>query len=260
VSWCFADTGAGTGAFNMRYDELLVERLLHGTGNPSVRVYQWSPWAVSLGYHQRREDIDEASCRERGIDVVRRPTGGRAILHAEELTYSVAMPADRRSTQQVYNDISKALVRGLKLFGVDVALQRSQPDFPERYRHASSIPCFTSSARYEIEWHDRKLVGSAQRRYTGEGQDIVLQHGSILCGPAHQLLIDFLSLRDAETIADLKQELVTRTADLASIRGEAVDVRALGDCIKRGFEQEWNITFARADAPKGEPVSNLMSG
>ena len=176
-TWNFSATGENTGEFNMQFDETLVRRLLDGSGVPTVRVYRWKPWAISIGHHQNISDIDAPLCRKEGIDVVRRPTGGRAILHAEELTYSVVMPADRKGIHQVYNEISNALVEGLKGFGVDVSLQRSQPDFARMYKSPSSIPCFSSSARYEIEWNGRKLVGSAQRRYSGESGDVVLQHG-----------------------------------------------------------------------------------
>ncbi|MEK9136365.1 MAG: lipoate--protein ligase family protein, partial [Bacteroidota bacterium] len=180
--WNFIAGGEYTGDFNMSFDEMLAQRLVSGLGAPTLRLYRWKPWAISLGHNQNLSDINIDRCRRDGIDVVRRPTGGRAILHAEELTYSVTMPVDRRGILQVYNEISTALVEGLRQFGVDVSLQRSQLNFVETYKSPSSIPCFSSSARYEIEWKGKKLVGSAQRRYTGNGGEVVLQHGSILCG------------------------------------------------------------------------------
>jgi len=241
----------------MCFDEALAEHLQHGAGAPTVRVYQWQHWAVSLGYHKSIEEIDQLRCQARGIDIIRRPTGGRAILHAEELTYSVVLPVDGRSTLQVYNEISNALVRGLKLFGVEVALQRTQPNFPEQYRRPSSIPCFASSARYEIEWHGRKLVGSAQRRYTGGVQDVVLQHGSLLCGPAHHDLIDLLSMREDEAIAVLKRELRARTTDLASILGAPVNLQDLVACIREGFEKEWGISFFDEEIPLNESTITI---
>jgi len=234
----------------MSFDEELARELLTGAGLPTVRLYEWKPWAVSLGHHQDIAEIDASRCSHRGIDIVRRPTGGRAILHAEELTYSVVMLAGRRSILQMYNDISNGLVRGLNLFGVDATLQRSQPNFAEAYRRPSSIPCFTSSARYEIEWRGRKLVGSAQRRYSDRGRDVVLQHGSILCGPAHQSLVDVLSLRDEEIIGQLRKELMEKTIDLSAIRNEAIDMLELAACIRRGFEQSWGITFTDVPAEK----------
>ena len=262
--WWFLETGARTGAFNMALDEALARQLaepgmpmpgrtpvpLDGQEPlPTLRLFRWEPWAISVGYNQGTDELDAEKCKRDGIDIVRRPTGGRAILHAEELTYSIVMPAGRRSVLQVYNDISRALVRGLHLFGVDASLQRSQPHFPGVYRHPSSIPCFTRSSRYEIEWSGRKLVGSAQRRFAGGGRDVVLQHGSILCGPAHQRLADYLQLEHGETLAQIRQELRCKTVDCSEILGHPVDFRHLTDCIRRGCELEWEIAFTEATIP-----------
>jgi lipoate-protein ligase A len=246
-TWQWLDTGFGSGAFNMRCDESLARRLSGGPFPSILRFYRWKPWAISVGYNQGTAGVDAGRCEADGIDIVRRPTGGRAILHSEELTYSVVMYAGRRSVLQVYNDISRALVRGLHLFGVDVVLQRLQPDFPEEYRRASSIPCFTSAARYEIEWDGRKLVGSAQRRFNDGEQDIVLQHGSILCGPAHRRLVDYLRLADPVQAEQLRKELTDKTVDLREITGGAVDVPVLVKCLRQGFEEEWGVQFEAAD-------------
>jgi lipoyl(octanoyl) transferase len=242
-AWRFFESGPRSGAYNMALDEAAARRMQDGTGEPLLRLYRWTPWAISLGHHQSTADIDLSRCRADGIDVVRRPTGGRAILHAEELTYAVVMPAGRKSILQVYNEISEALVCGLRDFGVEVALQRSQPNFTEAYRHASSIPCFTSSARYEIEWNGRKLVGSAQRRF-GEGEiDTVLQHGSILCGNAHRRLAGYLALEDADILQRIRAEMEAKTTDLREITGTEVDLPRLARAIRRGFESAWGITF-----------------
>jgi lipoyl(octanoyl) transferase len=246
VRWDFEYSGALRGAENMRRDEEYAGMLQNSPAaghSPLLRLYGWQPWAISLGHHQSADDLNTRRCIAEGIDIVRRPTGGRAILHAEELTYCVVMYTGRRSVLDVYNDISRGLVSGLQLFGVDVSLQKSQPNFRETYRNASSIPCFTSSARYEIEWQGRKLVGSAQRRYGDGERDVVLQHGSILCGPAHKKLTDFLRIDDPALLSRVRQEMEDKTVDLKEILGVEVNMRALVDCIRRGFEQEWGITF-----------------
>lgn len=248
--WRFLDSGEGTGARNMALDEFLARQMAEREDDPTLRLFRWKPWAISLGYNQSPADLDAAACRRDGLDIVRRPTGGRAILHAEELTYSVVMRAGRRSVLGVYNDISAALVRGLGLYGVEVSLQKSQPSFPDLYRQASSVPCFTSSARYEIEWHGRKLVGSAQRRF-GEGGDVVLQHGSLLCGPAHRRLGDYLSVREEGLRERVRRDLEEKTVDLAAITGRAVDLEHLAGCIRRGFELAWSVEFREAGIPAG---------
>jgi lipoyl(octanoyl) transferase len=244
--WLFVDSGAQTGARNMRIDEERARALQStssGDAHPTLRLYRWNPWAISLGYHQSADDLDAALCAADGIDIVRRPTGGRAILHAEELTYCLVMETGRRGVLQVYNDISRALVRGLQLFGVQVSLQKSQPNFAETYRQASSIPCFTSSARYEIEWGGRKLVGSAQRRFPDGEHDVVLQHGSILCGPAHRRLVDYLRVADPHVQDQIRSEMAEKTVELSEILGAPPDLGHLALCLRRGFEMEWGIAF-----------------
>jgi lipoyl(octanoyl) transferase len=236
----------------MAYDEALARSFLGQTGGvPTLRLFRWKPWAVSLGYNQNAADLDAGRCAREGIDIVRRPTGGRAILHAQELTYSIALPAGRKTILQVYNDIGRALVRGLTLFGVDVALQRSQPDFRSVYRQPSSIPCFTSSARYEIEHKGRKLVGSAQRRFSDGEHEAILQHGSILCGPAHRRLADLLTVQDPAVLDQLRSDLQEKTTDLSEIVGREADLDALGDCLREGFEREWGVVFS-TDHPQDE--------
>jgi lipoate-protein ligase A len=255
--WRFLDSGALTGLENMRLDEQYARELADdASALPVLRLYRWRPWAISLGHHQSEASLDLAACEAVGIDIVRRPTGGRAILHAEELTYCVVMPAGRRSILDVYNDISRALVGGLELFGVRVQLQQSQPDFRAAYRTSSSIPCFASSARYEIEHEGRKLVGSAQRRISGEARDVVLQHGSILCGPAHKRLPEFLSDRNPSALAEVRDILDRHTADLAGILGRAPDIDFLSRCVKQGFEQQWNIMFVPDSVPTDEPQAH----
>lgn len=235
-------TGENAGEFNMRLDETLARLLLEGHGAPTVRLYQWKPWAISLGRHQSMASIDTERCERDGIDVVRRPTGGRAILHAEEMTYSVVMPANEKGIHQVYREISEALVEGLRMFGVHVTLQRIQPDFAELYRNPSSIPCFSSTARYEVEWNGRKLVGSAQRRYMNDSTVVVLQHGSILCGPAHRRLADYLTLADGQLPA-IRTALHEKTADMSEATGSRVDMQRLEECLREGFESAWGISF-----------------
>jgi lipoate-protein ligase A len=254
--WRFIGVEERSGVYNMQRDEQLARALLNGRGVPTLRLYRWQPWAISLGFNQDMRHIDIARARLDGIDVVRRPTGGRAVLHAEELTYSVVMAAEHRTVLEVYNAISRALVRGLRLFGVEVSLTKSQPDFREHYRTPSSIPCFTASARYEIEWEGRKLVGSAQRRFRSPQttHDIVLQHGSILFGPAHKRLVEYLLLPDQSTRRALMQELNDKTVDLSLLKRGPVDLGELAECIRRGFQEEWGIRFVRDELHETQDV------
>jgi lipoyl(octanoyl) transferase len=243
--WQFQNTGYRTGAYNMEYDERLALSLVSSDAPCVVRFYGWSPYAISLGWHQNASEIDLDKCAETGIDVVRRPTGGRAILHSDEVTYSVAMIASQKSVLSVYQRISDALVRGLRALGADVALEKSQPHFPSLYRSSSSVACFASAARYEIHIAGRKLVGSAQRRFArANGEEVVLQHGSILLGSDHLRMVDFLKGLSDDQRNHLRHELQEKTTDLRSALGRAVEYDEIVTALKRGFEQSWEIEFA----------------
>lgn len=144
-----------------------------------LRFYSWVRPTVSLGRNQQPERaVDGAFCRSRGIDVVRRPTGGRAVLHDDELTYAVASndPSqfDGGSVYGTYRRISEALTFGYRRLGVDAVLA---PDTARRRKPAGGRidPCFLSPSRYELTCNGRKIVGSAQRRL----RRAFLQHGSM---------------------------------------------------------------------------------
>ncbi len=248
--WEYLNTGFQPGPINMRQDEALAERLIAHKGLPTLRVYGWAPYAVSLGYNQRSDDFDESLCAARGIDLVRRPTGGRAILHAEELTYSVTMYSRGKNVNDSYCEISRALLSGLRLLGADVEYAQSQPNLPELYRSQSSIPCFASSTRYQIQHRGRKLVGSAQRRFaSADGAEVVLQHGSILIGPAHKLLPDLMRTGSEKVRETFRRSLETRTTELVSVLGRCVSFDEVAAALKKGFELEWNIHFSETAAP-----------
>ena len=237
----------------MRIDQVLATRLLSGDGMPTVRVYGWRPYALSIGFHQQVSDFDTTECKNEGIDVVRRPTGGRAILHAEEVTYSVVMRAEGRSVSEIYAEISQALVSGLRTLGADVEYASSQPDFARLYRQKHSIPCFSSSARFEIQSRGRKLVGSAQRRYLSpEGNEVVLQHGSILLGPAHRRISEFVRPDNDNVQAMILADLESKTTDLASVLGRVVTYDEVAASTIMGFCQAWNIDPVESPASDNE--------
>ncbi|MFZ4621213.1 MAG: lipoate--protein ligase family protein [Bacteroidota bacterium] len=244
--WEYCDSGVNTGAYNMRFDMDLAERLLRGEILPTLRIYGWRPWAVSLGYNQSENDIDLKRCAEFGYDVVRRPTGGRAILHSNELTYSVVMPADGRGITEIYSLISKALVSGLSTICSDISYETSQPNFQTLYKRQESIPCFSASARYEVQINGKKLVGSAQRRFSSsDGPEVVLQHGSILLGPEHRMLAEILRVSDEEIRTKITNDIETKTIDLSTAVGRTVTFEEAAAVLKHGFERTMNIHFEK---------------
>ncbi len=244
MNWQFLDTGFHAGVYNMERDEALVRALAEGDGAPTVRVYGWNPPAISLGWNQQVEEIDLEKASSDGIDVVRRPTGGRAILHSEELTYSVTMVSKGKNVLAVYNEISRALVNGIRRLGANVSLEKSQPHFPSLYQTPSSAACFSSSARYEIQIDGKKLVGSAQRRFVGKGGlEVVLQHGSLLLGNDHRRLVNYLRLQSPVDALKLSQEMEEKTVSLSAALGRRITYAEAANAVRAGFEESWGIVF-----------------
>jgi lipoyl(octanoyl) transferase len=193
-----SDPGIGLpGALNMAIDEAILAAVEAGRSPPTLRVYGWSPACISLGHSQDpARELDLEAVAARGYDVVKRATGGRAVLHIDELTYSIIARADSESwcaSQALsYREISQAVARALSASGFGVSLDRGYPvEKPQAMR--AMTPCFSSTARSEVVFGDRKVVGSAQRRTRGA----FLQHGSILVSRRHRDIVDCLNL-DAE--------------------------------------------------------------
>jgi lipoyl(octanoyl) transferase len=217
------DTPPAPGAWNMGVDRALVESVRAG-GAPTLRFYRWQPRCLSLGRHQpARGCYDLARIAERGIDVVRRPTGGRAVMHHRELTYSAVVPVGLLgSPRETYIAINQALVAGLRLLGVPAELQ---PRTSERAPSPSLAPCFAAPAEGEVVASGRKLIGSAQVRE----RRVLLQHGSLLLGPGQEELQELLAGTPASphrepaaerfvTLADFLPELPEWTRLTAALR------------------------------------------
>ncbi|MBM3267288.1 MAG: lipoate--protein ligase family protein [Candidatus Sericytochromatia bacterium] len=195
------------GAYNMALDEALLEALAGGQGLPTLRFYDWSPPALSLGYAQPVEVVDRDACRRWGVDVVRRPTGGRAVLHDRELTYSVVMRAGGESVADSYCRISKAIARALAAMGVPAEVAAGSA------RKAPGVAdCFAVATPADlVAGSGRKLAGSAQVRRHGR----FLQHGSIKLAPSPIPLGELLPGQAAPSPATVADYLGTPAPDLA---------------------------------------------
>ena len=224
------------GGANMERDEAMAQACA-ADGIPRLRFYSWQPWTLSLGYNQDIAQINVQEVERRGYGLVRRPTGGRAVFHAEEITYSVAMVGKGEGVQGSYAAINQALLRGFQLLGAaGIEFNRSQPDFREHYASSESASCFSASALSELVWQGRKLAGSAQRRYS----DVLLQHGSILLGDAHLEIIDLLNStsNDPNRRERMRQMLRSRTATLAEVfNGATPSFTQIAQALREGFIQ-----------------------
>ncbi len=241
-SWRFLNTGADGGAVNMAIDEAMLIGVNRGTTPPTVRVYAWDPPTVSLGYAQRVEDeLDLEAVGNCGFGVVRRPTGGRAVLHAGELTYSVVGPAGEdplgRSIMEAYEAIARALAAGLGRLGVEVELAPVATEAMSR--DGASPPCFASAGRYEIVVGGRKLIGSAQRR-VGRG---VLQHGSLLTDATHERIADVMLLADDRRRETVRRLLGQKTTHLSALLGRPVGFDEVAAAVRLGFADAWGVSL-----------------
>jgi lipoyl(octanoyl) transferase len=244
--WNYLDTGSKPGRFNMVLDETIAEKVAAGKSPSVLRFFQWQPYCISLGKYQKIEEINTEKCLAEGVDVVYRPTGGRAILHAEELTYSVIFKDDiAGNIEETYHQISHALVKGLQVLEIPAEMTPVQADFRTLYKQPSSAACFSSSAKYEIQVNGKKLVGSAQRRFAGA----VLQHGSILIGSYHRRLTEFLRLNEDEK-KQMVKILEEKTIEIERFR--AITADELKFELKKAFEEKFGIEFK-------EPEPDLIS-
>jgi lipoyl(octanoyl) transferase len=225
LPWRLLPSGSATGAWNMAVDEALLEGVAAGTAPPTLRFYRWAPPCLSLGYFQPFDVIDVAACQAHGVDIVRRPTGGRAILHEAEVTYSVTMPASllgrERGILPAYDRISRALQAGLRLLGVHT----TRAPVLERSIVEQGPVCFDRPSAHEILLNGRKLVGSAQVRRGSA----LLQHGSIVIEPTIDALMACLRFPAVpapgglrESMAGLAEVGVADADDIALAVSQAV--------------------------------------
>ncbi len=179
--WRLLRTEPLCGAMNMALDEVLLDAVMSGRSAPVLRIYRWQPAAVSLGYFQKGpRAVNLGACRRLGYDVVRRLTGGRAVLHDQEVTYSV-IAADSGGPfpggiLENYRVIAGALQHGLNALGLPTVLAPSRGQSHNRaVEGARQSACFTAPSRYELTCFGCKITGSSQKR---QGKTF-LQHGSI---------------------------------------------------------------------------------
>lgn len=247
------DESPRSGAANMAIDQAIAEACVAGESLPTLRFYRWHPPAVSLGRHQSVGDVNLEAIAARGYELVRRPTGGRAILHTDELTYSVAgaesEPRLSGGVMDAYLRLSNALLAGLEMLQV-VAVDKAAGTV--RAGPNVSAACFEVPSAYEITAGGRKLLGSAQSRRAG----YVLQHGTLPLVGDITRLIDVLHLAEDESTA-LRQELSARAGTLAQALGvgddsPAVQFDAVWPALCKGFEQILSLRFKQSTLTAGE--------
>jgi lipoate-protein ligase A len=237
-----------SGAWNMALDEAIQDAVAMGAAPATLRFYQWAPPALSLGKRQPLDGVDLARCRRDGVDVVRRPTGGLAILHTDELTYSIAtLPDDPRAAGAIldaYKRLSAGLVEGLRRLGVAVELNPVNP----YGTHNRSAACFEVPSAYEITAGGKKLMGSAQSRPAGR----VLQHGSLPLVGDIARVADYLSFASAAARAALRAHLAERATTLRDALGREVAFAEAAAALGDGFAAALRLDLAPAAVSDAE--------
>ena len=239
--WRLLTTWSLSGQVNMATDDAIAQQVAKGESPSTLRFYTWKPYTISLGYHQKVEEVNCQACKHDGIGLVRRPTGGRAVFHAEELTYAVIFdpkaPVYHPTILETYLLIARALVVGMRRLGVRVEVAPSRSS-PNSSGSKTRFLCFSTTSAFEILAEGKKLIGSAQRRWPG----VVLQHGSLLLGRSHLNLPHYLKIAAGEKTRWSK-ELQTRTICLEEILGQQPTPLHIAEAVQAGFEEIYNIHF-----------------
>ena len=235
-TWRFLDSGPNAGADNMATDEKLLTQAAAGEAIPTFRFYTWDPPALSLGRFQKIEtDVNKDTCRKLGIDIVRRVTGGRAVLHNHELTYSVVARTDDPlfpgNVLGTYKVIAAGLLAGLGNLGIHAEMVSRSGRHAHLVKKNSKDPaCFSSPSWYEILVNGKKIIGSAQRRIPGA----FLQHGSILVAYDPVLEASVISGSGAGNAVTSIQEAL----------GRAVPLEDVKQAFLKGFSTALGVIFS----------------
>jgi len=248
--WRLIKTTPAPGAWNMALDEAMLQFAAEGKSPPTLRLYAWEPPCLSLGYAQPIKDVDFQNLIENDWELVRRPTGGRAILHTDELTYAVIAPQTEPrvvgSILESYRRLSMALVEALRLLDLPATADKEYP-LPEGSQPNAAV-CFEVPSNYEITVNGKKLIGSAQaRRYKG-----VLQHGSLpLFGDLTRITkaLRFESEIERQQAA---QRLLDHATTVEMVLGKVLDWETAAAAFKTAFERILNIEFVETEPEPDE--------
>jgi lipoyl(octanoyl) transferase len=243
MNWRLITYGEFDPAFNMAADEAILDAHLAGEVPPTLRVYGWNPAAISVGYAQKISDEEKRSIAHAGLALVRRPTGGRAVLHLGDLTYSfvgtsIGGSQDRLHTSiddpghgflstniaGAYKQICDGLIEAIKEFGITLALGASNSDYRSNY------DCFRATTNADLQYEGKKIIGSAQLRR----KHAVLQHGSILLNQEQNKM--------AQIFGESQNDRI-RHANLFEILSTAPTMEALQDAMQIGFQKAFAETL-----------------
>jgi len=232
----------------MALDESILEHIGRGESMPTLRLYAWDPACLSLGHAQPFADVDMRRLKERGWEVVRRATGGRAILHTDEITYSVIAPNDEPrvagTVLESYNRLAQALLLAVKQLDLQVEMKQGRL---EEGPMANPV-CFEVPSTYEITVDGKKLIGSAQARKK-EG---VLQHGSLPLTGDLARICQALVFENEARRAEASNRLLMRAATVESALGREVSWETAAESFIRAFEAQLGLSLQKGELSESE--------
>ncbi len=243
--------GPMKGKYNMAVDEAIHNAYQRGDIGPTLRLYRWKPACLSVGRFQDvQKQVDLENLKQLGIDLVRRQTGGRAVLHDDELTYSLViserlMPG---SVLETYKAISQVLVAALRNLGVPAQLSEVERGVTARDPRFRGAACFSAASWYEIEACGKKITGSAQMRKGGA----ILQHGSIPLTMDFAKLAGCFKTRSQTHAGRLESMLSSKSAGLSQVCGRWISLDELKQQLIRAFETAFDWRLEKSCLTPGE--------
>ncbi len=236
--------------YNMAVDEAIMQIHSRGDTPPTLRFYGWQPAALSLGYFQQADkEVDFNKCQDKGIDFVRRLTGGRAILHKQELTYSIIIHENYNlladSIEKSYQQISSGLVAGLKQLGVAAELKAVERG--QKAPRGHSAACFDAPSWYEVILDNKKLIGSAQRRR----ENTILQHGSLPLNDSSAEIFELLNYSSEIARKKARRIFKSKSTNLKKA-GYEFEKKQLIDALSDGLAEKLELTFAASSLTEDE--------
>ncbi|MBM7660874.1 lipoate-protein ligase A [Bacillus mesophilus] len=241
--WRYIYSGSGSPSFNMALDEALLDWHSKGLIPPTIRFYGWDPATLSIGYFQKVDkEIDLEMVRKHNLGFVRRPTGGRGVLHDQELTYSVIVSEDYpgmpKTVTEAYRVISEGVLEGFKLLGLDAYFAVPMTDDEkESLKNPRSAVCFDAPSWYELVVEGRKVAGSAQTRQKG----VILQHGAILLDLDEDLLFNLFKYSNERVKERMQKNFKNKAVTINALRETPVSIEEAVDAFKQGFEKGLQI-------------------
>ncbi len=236
--WHFINSGKCSASFNMALDEALLEWHSKGEIGPVLRFYEWQPATLSIGYFQSVDkEIEMDEVRKHGLGFVRRPTGGRGVLHEHELTYSVIVsesyPDMPETVTEAYRVISGGVLKGFRNLGLDAQFSIPQTvQQTDDLKKPKSAVCFDAPSWYELVVEGKKVAGSAQTRQKG----VILQHGAILLSLDEEKLVSLFKFNSEEQRERMRVSLPEKAVAIDRLMERAASVEECVDAFARGFE------------------------